>query len=62
VRADGEGLVVEIGNPGAFHGPRDGGEGLAAVEQRLRHAYAGRARFSIAGADGRTVARVMIPS
>jgi LytS/YehU family sensor histidine kinase len=62
VRPDGASVRVEIENPGEFHGRRDGGEGLPGVEQRLRHAFAGRARFSISGQGDRTVARVTVPA
>jgi hypothetical protein len=51
VRADATTLVIELVNPGAYRGPRDGGSGLPMVEKRLRLAYGDRASFAI-GADG----------
>ncbi|HEX2688228.1 MAG TPA: histidine kinase [Kofleriaceae bacterium] len=64
VRADAATLVIDLVNPGAYRGPRDGGSGLPMVEQRLRLAYGDRASFAI-GADGddhhRTRATVRVP-
>jgi LytS/YehU family sensor histidine kinase len=64
VRADAEALVIELVNPGAYRGPRDGGSGLPMVEKRLHLAYGGRASLAI-GADGegrdRTRATVRVP-
>ncbi len=51
VRADATMLVIDLVNPGAYRGPRDGGSGLPMVEKRLRLAYGDRASFAI-GADG----------
>jgi hypothetical protein len=51
VRADAAMLVIELVNPGAYTGPRDGGSGLPMVEKRLLLAYGDRASFAI-GADG----------
>ncbi|HEX4420078.1 MAG TPA: histidine kinase [Kofleriaceae bacterium] len=50
VRGDGAMLVIDLVNPGAYRGPRDGGSGLPMVEKRLRLAYGDRASFAI-GAD-----------
>jgi hypothetical protein len=64
VRADAAGLVIDLVNPGAYRGPRDGGSGLPMVENRLRLAYGGRATLAI-GADrgdaGRTRVTVRVP-
>ena len=51
VRADAAMLVIDLVNPGAYRGPRDGGSGLPMVESRLARAYGDRASFAI-GADG----------
>ena len=61
VREDGDAIRFEIENPGAFEGPRQGGEGLELVRKRLAHAYRGDATFEIAGAGERTHAVVVIP-
>jgi len=47
VRADATTLVIELVNPGAYRGPRDGGSGLPMVEKRLLLAYGDRASFAI---------------
>ncbi len=64
VRADGDGVVIELGNPGGYRGPRDGGSGLPMVARRLALAYGGEASFAL-GADGddagRTRAIVRLP-
>jgi len=57
------GLVrIEIGNPGAYKGPRAGGSGLAIVKKRLGLAFGEAASFTIE-ADGasRTRAVVVLP-
>ena len=59
VRADATALVIELGNPGAYRGPRDGGIGLAMVEKRLLLAYGDRASFAI-GADGNDPQRTRV--
>lgn len=51
VHADAATLVIELVNPGAYRGPREGGSGLPMVEKRLHLAYGDRASFAI-GADG----------
>jgi hypothetical protein len=50
----GDGLRVELSNPGPYHGPRAGSEGLPTVERRLALAYGSAARLSIADREGRT--------
>jgi len=58
------GVSIELGNPGGYRGPRDGGSGLPMIEKRLSLAYGGRASFAI-GADGedrqRTRATLRLP-
>jgi hypothetical protein len=53
---------IELSNPGAFAGPREGGNGLAIVKKRLALAFGTDASFSIE-ADGpeRTHAVVVVP-
>jgi two-component system, LytTR family, sensor histidine kinase AlgZ len=51
---------VEITNPGAYAGPRQGGRGLPIVQKRLDLAYGKRARFTIARDGDRTVAAIHI--
>jgi hypothetical protein len=61
VRADASALVIELVNPGAYRGPRDGGSGLPMVEKRLALAYGSRASFAIgADGDGRDRTRVTV--
>ena len=55
-------LRVEIENPGLFGGRREGGEGIAMVEQRLALAYGGRAQLSFGGDRERTMTCVVVPS
>ncbi len=54
-------LSIEVENPGAFKGPRPGGEGLGLVEKRLQHAYGDRAQFTIAAEGDRTRACLHLP-
>jgi hypothetical protein len=64
VRADAATLVIDLVNPGAYHGPRPGGSGLPMVEKRLALAYGDRASLAIGadGADGdRTRVTVRMP-
>lgn len=61
VRASERETRVRITNPGAFEGPREGGEGLAMIEKRLAVAYGARASFRIGTEDGRTVASFVLP-
>lgn len=55
-------VQFDVGNPGAFAGPRDGGQGLGLVTKRLEHAYGPRASFEIGARGNRTRARVRLPS
>jgi LytS/YehU family sensor histidine kinase len=61
--ASGE-IAIRLGNPGAFTGRREGGEGLAMVEKRLALAYERGARMTIeTDAEGpRTVVTVRLPT
>jgi len=61
VTRSGEGVVVEITNPGAFAGRRDGGSGLPIVEKRLALAYGTSATFTIERDGDRTKAMLRLP-
>jgi two-component system, LytTR family, sensor histidine kinase AlgZ len=53
---------IELSNPGAFKGPRDGGNGLAIVKKRLALTFASGASFTIeAEGEDRTHAVVVVP-
>jgi signal transduction histidine kinase len=60
VRDEGGDAVVSIENPGAFGGPRDGGNGLASVQRRLALAYGEdtRAVFDSTSATTRVTVRL----
>lgn len=55
------GVLVEISNPGAYAGRREGGSGLPIVEKRLALAYGPSARFSIERDGERTKATIFLP-
>ncbi|MDB4940982.1 MAG: Autolysin sensor kinase [Labilithrix sp.] len=63
VRLVGELVRIELSNPGAFTGPREGGSGLDIVRRRLALAYGGAgATFAIEqDGDDRTRAVVVVP-
>ncbi len=61
VRAREHHTEVRVENPGAYDGPREGGEGLAMIEKRLAVAYGADASFRIQTEDDRTVARFVLP-
>jgi hypothetical protein len=61
IREEGAGLTVEVSNPGAYKGPRDGGSGLPIIEKRLALAYGERAKFEIRGDGERTIVTVRLP-
>jgi LytS/YehU family sensor histidine kinase len=61
VRAEGGELTMELSNPGAYRGPRDGGSGLPIIEKRLALAYGDRAKFGIRGDGERTIVSVRLP-
>ncbi len=61
VRRDGGQLVVTIGNPGPYRGPREGGSGLPIVEKRLALAYGKRATFRMTADGDATRATVTLP-
>ena len=54
-------VFVELSNPGAYTGPREGGSGLPIVEKRLALAYGRSARFSIERDGDRTRASMTLP-
>jgi two-component system, LytTR family, sensor histidine kinase AlgZ len=59
-------IQVELSNPGAYGGPRSGGNGLPIVEKRLALTYGKAARFTIVGekenGEERTRAVVRLPN
>jgi two-component system sensor histidine kinase AlgZ len=58
----GDAVRVELSNPGAFRGPRDGGSGLPIVQKRLALAFGDRATFTMeAEGTDRTRAVVVVP-
>lgn len=61
VATQGDGVRVEVDNPGTYAGPRVGGEGLGLVRRRLALSYGERARLEIAGESGRTRATLLLP-
>lgn len=54
--------TLTVDNPGAFAGPRPGGEGLAMVQRRLALAYEGRASLEIGPAAHGTRATLRLPA
>ncbi|MEZ4319626.1 MAG: histidine kinase [Myxococcota bacterium] len=56
--ANGHRIRIEVVNPGPYTGPREGGEGLRMVQDRLRLSPDGRAEFGIAERNGTTVAHI----
>ena len=54
-------LLVTLENPGPYHGPRPGSDGLPTLRRRLELAYGGRARLNIEGAAARTVVEMVLP-
>ena len=53
---------IELSNPGAFKGPREGGNGLEIVKKRLALTFATGASFTIGPeGDDRTHAVVVVP-
>ncbi|HSP80219.1 MAG TPA: histidine kinase [Myxococcaceae bacterium] len=61
VAVRGEQVAFELENPGAFHGPREGGAGLPMVERRLALSYGARAGISVASEEGRTRVTLTLP-
>ena len=53
--------LVEVHNPGAFGGPREGGEGLRSVERRLALAYGAAVCLTIDSTDDTTCVAVRLP-
>lgn len=62
ITANAEEVHVEISNPGAYAGPRVGGNGLPIVEKRLLLAFGKRARFTIERDGNRTRAQLVFPA
>ena len=58
---DDDRVLVELSNPGAYAGRREGGSGLPIVEKRLALAYGKSARFSIERDGDRTKASLLLP-
>lgn len=58
----GSSVVITLSNPGPYKGPRPTGAGLDVVHKRLSLAWSGRARCTLRGEDGRTVAEVEVPA
>lgn len=61
IREDEGRLIVEIENPGAFAGRREGGEGIAMVERRLALAYGDGARLELTSEGERTRTLLSMP-
>ncbi len=62
IDADDDGIALWVENPGAYAGPRVGGEGVELVRSRLAHAYVGRATLSVTGKGDRTRAVIRLPA
>jgi LytS/YehU family sensor histidine kinase len=61
VRTTEAAVFVEISNPGAYTGPREGGRGLPIVRKRLALAYGQSASFAIERDGDRTKASMRLP-
>lgn len=61
-RADGAGMVLELENPGAYGGPRIGGQGVSLTERRARSFFGAHARVELAGQGARTRATLLLPA
>ncbi|MBX3265015.1 MAG: histidine kinase [Labilithrix sp.] len=61
ITTSGDEVLVELSNPGAYKGPREGGSGLPIVQRRLALAYGRAASFTIEGDGDRTRASVRLP-
>jgi hypothetical protein len=55
-------LRVVLENPGPYHGPRPGSDGLPTVQRRLRLAYGRGAALRITGEDERTRVELDLPA
>ena len=55
------GVELWVDNPGPYAGPREGGEGIASVTQRLAVAYDGAASLVVEGRGDRTRATMILP-
>lgn len=61
ITTSGDEVHVELSNPGAYAGPREGGSGLPIVQRRLALAYGRAARFTIERDGERTRASMTLP-
>lgn len=57
----GYGMQLELENPGAYGGPRLGGQGVSLTERRARSFFGSDARVELAGVDARTRATLTLP-
>jgi signal transduction histidine kinase len=53
---------IEVTNPGAFRGPRAGGEGLSLLQRRLQLSYGAGAALRVHADGEMTVAELFLPS
>jgi len=61
VRVRPDHLEIILHNPGAYQGPRPGGEGLSMVQRRLQLAYDGRAALHLTAEGDTTLTRLILP-
>jgi signal transduction histidine kinase len=61
VSSRGDGVTIEVSNPGSFSGPRAGGNGLSLVSRRLAMSYGAAASFDVGSAEGRVRATIRVP-
>ncbi|MFK7929395.1 MAG: sensor histidine kinase [Myxococcota bacterium] len=62
VRPAGQGVEIELHNPGPYTGPRDGGEGVPMVRKRLSLAYGDTAQLVLESDDTGTLTRLTLPA
>lgn len=63
ITRDPEGATLTLDNPGPYHGPRPGSEGLPTVHKRLALAYPdGRAALTLAASEHGTRATLRLPA
>ena len=56
------GMHVELTNPGAYAGPRDGGQGVSLTVRRARSFFGSAAKVEVVGVGERTCAKLMLPA
>jgi len=61
LEVSGDRVCARVENPGRYHGPRPGSDGLPTVERRLALAYRGAASVAIRGKGERTEVCVDLP-